>query len=224
LQSVIDENNPASVRVAERVNGEFPHTVAAAALEHGARVIHVSTDGVFAPDAGQCVESTPAVPPNVYGRTKFQGETSARHVLNIRCSIVGPAPGHGRGLLEWLRSRPVGSRVPGFTDHLWVGCTTGQVAELCRRLIVEDLFEAAVREGSVHHFCPCAPASKYELLQRLAAIIRPDIEVCPTASGRPVTRQLDAENRALHSAIPKYASLDAALAPFRSGRGTGPDH
>jgi hypothetical protein len=53
--------------------------------------------------------------------------------------------------------------------------------------------------------------SKFELLRRLAALLRPDIEVSPTESGRPVTRQLDTENRALHNGWPKYASLDAAL-------------
>jgi dTDP-4-dehydrorhamnose reductase len=211
LQSAIDENNPADVGLAERVNGEFPHQVAVATFEHGARVIHVSTDGVFDPLAGRCVESTRPAPPNVYCRTKLQGEVIARHVVNVRCSLLGPALGQDRGLLEWLRGQPAGARVNGFTDHLWVGCTTWQVSELCRRLIVDDQFETAAREGSVHHFCPCAPASKYELLHRLAALLRPDIEVIPTESGRPVSRQLDTENRALYDGWPKYAPLDAAL-------------
>jgi dTDP-4-dehydrorhamnose reductase len=226
LQSAINEDNPEDVDLAERVNGEFPQRVAVATFEHGARVIHVSTDGVFEPHAGRCVESTLPTPPNIYGRTKLQGEVTARHVVNVRCSPVGPAlgrgqettpqrgetaPRRGRGLLEWLLDQPAGSRINGFTDHLWVGCTTWQVAELCRRLIADGQFEMAAREGSVHHFCPCAPVSKYELLHRLAALLRPDIEVCPTESGRPVTRQLDTENRALYDGCPKYAPPDAAL-------------
>jgi dTDP-4-dehydrorhamnose reductase len=218
LQSAIDEDNPADVDLAERVNGDFAQQVAVASFEHGARVIHFSTDGVFDPHAGRCVESTPPAPPNIYGRTKLQGEMTARHVVNVRCSLLGPALGRGlettlqrRGLLEWLLGRPPGDRVPGFTDQLWVGCTTWQATELCRRLIVDDHFETAAREGSIHHFCPCAPVSKFELLRRLAALLRPDIEVCPTESGRPVIRQLDTENRALHEGCLKYAPLDATL-------------
>ncbi|HZV05146.1 MAG TPA: sugar nucleotide-binding protein [Gemmataceae bacterium] len=211
LQGQIDEGNDASVELAHKINSEFPHRLAEIAGAHGCRILHVSTDGVFAADAGLCVESTPAAPPNVYGRTKLHGEVRAAHALNIRCSLIGPASANGRGLWEWLRRQPPGARISGFTDHLWTGCTTRQFAELCRCLIVDDLFTAAAHEGSVHHFCPCEPLSKYELLSRLAELLRPDIEVCPTASGRPVSRQLDTQKQALHRAIPKYAPLDPAL-------------
>jgi dTDP-4-dehydrorhamnose reductase len=211
LQARIDEQSAGSIQLAEEINGAFPHRLAEAARAHGTRILHVSTDGVFAADAGRCVESTPAAPGNVYGRSKLQGEVRAEHVLNLRCSLIGPASGNGRGLLEWVQRQPAGARLPGFTDHLWTGCTTRQVAELCRRLIADGLFAAAVNEGGVHHFCPCVPVSKYELLQRLSALLRPDLEVCPMASGRPVTRQLDTEKETLHRTFPKYAPLEPAL-------------
>lgn len=211
LQSLIDEIDPTSVRRAEEVNGAFPHRLADVAGRHGVRVIHISTDGVFAAEAGVCVESTPAAPPNVYGRTKLQGEVRAAHVVNVRCSLIGPAADNGRGLLEWLRKQPEGATISGFTDHLWTGCTTEQVAELCCQLITENLFDSAAALGSVHHFCPCAPMSKYELLRCLAEQLRPDMEVRPVQSGRPVTRRLDTENHSLHQSIPKYAPPDAAL-------------
>src|SRR5205807_1057329 len=109
--------------------------------------------------------------------------------------------GHGRGLFEWLRGRPPGARVPGFTDHLWVGSTTLQVARLCHLLISEDVFESAA-EGHIHHFCPCAPLSKFELVTGLAAALGLDVEVNPVESGRPVTRQLDTEQRVLAGLVP----------------------
>lgn len=211
LQANIDERSAASIRLAEEINGVFPHRLAEAAGAHGARIVHVSTDGVFAADAGRCVESSPAAPGNVYGRSKLQGEVRADHVLNIRCSLLGPASGNGRGLLGWVRRQPDDARLSGYIDHLWTGCTTHQVAELCRRLIADELFAAAANEGHVHHFCPCAPVSKYELLQCLATLLRPDIEVCPAASGRPVTRRLDTEKETLHRVLPKYAPLEPAL-------------
>src|SRR5262249_7610946 len=149
----------------------------------------------------------------VYARTKLRGEVAAAHVLNLRCSLIGPDPRRGRGLVEWLRGQPPGARVPGFTDHMWVGCTTGQLAELCRRLITDDhLFKAASAEGPVHHFCPCAPLTKYELLPRLVAALSLDVEVRPVESGRPVTRQLDTDYRAIPAVLPKYAPIGPALA------------
>lgn len=211
LASRIDEQDAVSVRRAEVVNALFPERLAEIAGSRGVRVIHISTDGVFAPDAGRCVEETPPAPPDVYGQTKLRGEVIAAHVLNIRCSLIGPDSGNARGLLAWLVRQPRGARIAGFTDQLWIGCTTYQLAQLCRGLIAEAWFDAALREGSVHHFCPCAPLSKYELLRQLARLLRPDIEVRPAASGRPVMRQLDTVRQTLHRLIPKYGPLDAAL-------------
>jgi dTDP-4-dehydrorhamnose reductase len=212
LHSQIDERNPESVRLAERVNTDFPLQLAIVAAEAGASVLHVSTDAVFPPDAGRCGERTPPAPANAYARTKLHGEIVADNVLSLRCSLVGPDPWHSRGLIEWLRSRPPGSRVPGFTNQRWVGATTFQVAELCRVLIAEGLFEKAVREGPVHHFCPCEPVSKYELLRQVAAALNLDVEVQPVVSEQPVTRQLDTDYQVIAAAFPKYGRLDAALA------------
>jgi len=212
LQSQIDERNPDSVRLAERINTEFPLHLATIAAEVGASILHISTDAVFPPGAGRCAERTPPGPANVYARTKLHGEIVADNVLNLRCSIVGPDPWHRRGLIEWLRSRPAGSRVPGFTNQQWVGATTYQVAELCRVLITEGFFEEAVREGPVHHFCPCEPVSKYELLRQAVMALHADVEVLPTVSEQQVTRQLDTNYRAITARFPKYGRLDAALA------------
>src|SRR5579871_2542381 len=211
LASRIDEQDIASVHRAEAVNAFFPHRLAEIAGSRGARVIHISTDGVFAADAGRCVEETPTAPTDVYGQTKLQGEVAADHVLNIRCSLLGPDSGNGRGLMAWLLRQPWGARIVGFTDQLWTGCTTYQLAQLCRRLIAEAWFDAALREGSVHHFCPCAPLSKYELLGRLARLLRPDITVCSVVSGRPVTRRLDTTKHTLSRLINRDGPVDVAL-------------
>jgi dTDP-4-dehydrorhamnose reductase len=211
LQALIDPNDPASVRRAERVNAEFPAQLAAIAAESGPRVIHISTDAVFPPDATRCLESTPPAPSGVYARTKLRGEVTAPGVLNVRCSVIGPDPVHRRGLVEWLLEQPPRSQVSGYTDQLWVGCTALQVANLCRWLTEGGGFEVAAAEGPVHHFCPCAPVSKYEVLAELAAALRPDVHVYPVPGGRPVTRQLDTQRRAFTGPFAKYAPLRPAL-------------
>jgi dTDP-4-dehydrorhamnose reductase len=211
LQSLIDDRDPASVRRARRVNGDFPVLLSTVAVKAGLRVVHISTDAVFPPTAGRCTESTPPAPQGTYAATKRLGECGRNGVLNIRCSVIGADPTRGRGLVEWLRSRPPYSRVPGYADHLWVGCTALQVADLCSWLIARGQFDTAASEGSIHHFCPCAPVSKYEVLAELAATLRPDVQVQPVLSDRPVTRQLDTERRAFTGPFPKYAPIRPAL-------------
>src|SRR5213076_2163354 len=113
----------------------------AVAEEFGARVLHISTDGVFAGAAGACAEDAPHDCPDVYGKTKSLGEVTAREVLTLRCSIVGPDPSARRGLLEWFLGLPDGMEVTGYTDSLWNGVTSLQLANLCQRIIQQDAFQ-----------------------------------------------------------------------------------
>ena len=192
LHGEIDEQDQRSVRRAVAVNERFPHDLAAVAGESGARVIHLSTDGVFSGNAGVCREDSPQDCEDVYGRTKSRGEVVAPCILNLRCSVVGPDPMEQKGLLEWFRSRPKGSEVPGYVDHRWNGVTTLQFSELCRDLILRDSFDAIRSEASVHHFCPNQAVSKYELLQLFNSVYKSGVTVKPVKSARgPVHRILD---------------------------------
>jgi dTDP-4-dehydrorhamnose reductase len=60
------------------VNGTAVGVLAAACRDAGARLLHVSTDYVFAGDAGQPYpEDAPTDPLNAYGRSKLAGERAA---------------------------------------------------------------------------------------------------------------------------------------------------
>lgn len=192
LNSRIDEKDSKSVRRAILANALFPHELAALAQETGARVIHVSTDGVFARDADVCLEDSPLDCDDVYGKTKSLGEVIAPGFLSLRCSIIGPNSMKKHGLLEWFRNQPQGTEVHGYTDHLWNGVTTLQFAKLCRELILQNFFDVVRDESPVHHFCPNQAVSKYELLQLFKAAFRPDITVKPVADQeKPISRILD---------------------------------
>ncbi|NHC46367.1 dTDP-4-dehydrorhamnose reductase [Motilibacter aurantiacus] len=66
---------------ATRVNGEGVALLAAACTQTGARLLHVSTDYVFAGDATRPYpEDAPPAPLNAYGRSKLAGE---RAVLRL---------------------------------------------------------------------------------------------------------------------------------------------
>ncbi len=63
-------------------NGTGPSLLAAACAEHGARLVHVSTDYVFRGDARTpYAEDAPLAPVTAYGRTKAAGERAVRAAL-----------------------------------------------------------------------------------------------------------------------------------------------
>jgi dTDP-4-dehydrorhamnose reductase len=180
LRSLIDVQDVESVRRAIRINAVLPYEVAAAAARCGARVIHVSTDAVFGRSADQpYTESDAAAPEDFYGRTKVLGECGADNVLNLRCSIVGRDPQHGRGLVEWLLAAAAGSTVSGFVDYSWSVATTVQVADLCAALIEPGVFDRLRQQSSVYHFAPNPPISKFEFLRTLADVSGHDVTVTP---------------------------------------------
>ncbi|AXF07054.1 dTDP-4-dehydrorhamnose reductase [Paraburkholderia graminis] len=79
--------------LAMRINGEAPGVLAEEARKLGAALIHYSTDYVFDGEKqGAYVESDPANPQNVYGRSKLAGEqaiaaTGENHLV-LRTSWV----------------------------------------------------------------------------------------------------------------------------------------
>ncbi|MFO0974286.1 MAG: dTDP-4-dehydrorhamnose reductase [Phycisphaerae bacterium] len=101
---------------AERVNAAAAGAVAAVARAAGARLVHVSTDYVFAGDRGGAWrESDPTGPAAalcVYGRTKLAGEravlAAGGETLIVRTSwLFGPAgPNFVATILAAARSRP----------------------------------------------------------------------------------------------------------------------
>jgi dTDP-4-dehydrorhamnose reductase len=77
---------------AYRVNGAGPALLASAVARHGGRMIHVSTDYVFAGDASVPyeVDDEPA-PKSAYGRTKLAGELAVRELLPDQGYVVRTA-------------------------------------------------------------------------------------------------------------------------------------
>lgn len=179
------------IREAIRVNSLFPHEIAALAAESGTRIIHISSDAVFAGTEDAYEEDAPHDCRDVYGKTKSLGEVSAPEVLSVRCSIVGPDSGGRRGLLEWFLGLPDGKEIKGYTTYLWNGVTTLQFAELCRRIIEAGQFTALRDEAPVHHFAPNPALSKYELLSLFNATFGRRVTITPGAAPRgPVNRVL----------------------------------
>lgn len=217
LKSAVKEQEARTVERAIRVNALFPHELAA--LLSDTRILHISTDGVFAGTQDRpYLETDPTDCPDAYGKTKALGECAAQNVLNFRCSIIGRDVSGGKGLVEWVLSVPEGSELTGFEDHLWNGVTTNQFADLCRRIIESDAFERLRGVSNTHHFCPNPPVSKYDLLSRLCAAAGRNLTIRRGQSGAPSRRILGtvySAVRELYSACNNWDPLlETAIRPL----------
>src|SRR2546423_9672120 len=120
------------------VNVAGTRHVAAAAAQHGATVVHYSTDYVFDGKSGPYAEADTPSPVSVYGRTKLEAEQAVQ-ALAPRHLIVRTTAVYG-----WDRA----SR--NFAMQVWERLGAGQSMQapddqLCNPTLAEFLAEASLR-------------------------------------------------------------------------------
>jgi dTDP-4-dehydrorhamnose reductase len=146
------------------VNSLLPHRIAALCRAAGARLIHISTDCVFAGTKGHYTEADPPDAQDLYGRSKLLGEPHEADptALTLRTSIVGRELRSANGVTEWFLSHR-GGTVPGFTTAVFSGLTTRALSRT-----VADVIERKEDLAGLYHVSS-VPITKYELLMRLNA-------------------------------------------------------
>ncbi len=157
------------------LNALFPHETAAACEAIGAQLVHISTDCVFSgrlPIGKSYTEDDEPDARDLYGLTKYLGETCTPRSVTLRTSIIGWELDRSTGLLEWFAAQD-GGRVNGFTHAVFSGLTTRALARVIGSVItqhpqINGLFHVA-----------SDPISKYELLQELRGRLALDVEIVP---------------------------------------------
>jgi dTDP-4-dehydrorhamnose reductase len=127
------------------VNSLLPHKLAKYCQYHGAKLIHLSSDRVFAGTRGNYDETSCPDATDWYGRTKSLGDVWNDHDLTLRVSYIGHElylPGPARypkktGLLDWFL-RQTWAPVPGFTQAFFSGMTTTAVARTIDTIITDN--------------------------------------------------------------------------------------
>lgn len=117
-----------------QVNARLPHHLAHWAARNGCRVIQFSTDCVFDGKDGNYAETSVVTAQDLYGQTKYFGELDYGHCLTIRTSMVGRELSGRTELLEWFLAQS-GKTVSGFTNAMYSGLTTNEMAMVLRRII-----------------------------------------------------------------------------------------
>ena len=188
------------------LNALFPHIVARACAETGARLIHISTDCVFAGTRGNYSEDDVPDAGDLYGRSKLLGEVTEGGALTIRTSIIGRELRTSNGLVEWFLSNRGGS-VRGFKNAIFSGVTTAMLAH-----ILAEVIEQHPRLHGLYHVA-AAPISKYDLLVMLNAAMGAGVMIAPD-DGFVIDRSLDAARfqAATRLQPPEWPDMIAALA------------
>lgn len=142
------------------INARAVGHLAAAARQHNARLLHVSTDYVFAGDADRAYEpGDPTGPRTAYGRTKLAGERLALEggatVVRTAWVYGGPSPNFVDTMLRLAAERDT---VDVVADQ--VGSPT-YVRDLAAALI--EL--AGARLAGVFHYANAGTASWFDLAQ-----------------------------------------------------------
>jgi dTDP-4-dehydrorhamnose reductase len=170
VKQAVDDAEPAI-----RVNALFPHQLAAACRERGARLIHISTDCVFSGERGGYAESDLPDPVDTYGRSKLLGEPAMPRALTIRTSMIGRELATSHGLLEWFLAQSGGS-VRGFTAAVFSGPTTPVLSRA-----IADLIERHPERQGLWHVS-AEPIAKHDLLLQLRDTFELDVEIEPDDS------------------------------------------
>jgi dTDP-4-dehydrorhamnose reductase len=156
------------------VNAEFPHRLAARCAAHGARLVHISTDCVYAGTRGGYREDDAPDATDLYGRSKALGEVDAPHAITLRTSIIGPELGtSAHGLLAWFLAQR--GSVAAYTRAVFSGLPTVELA----RVIRDHVLPRPQLHGVYH--VAAAPVAKAELLRLFAATYRHPVELRPVA-------------------------------------------
>lgn len=153
------------------LNAVLPHRLARLCAERGARLIHMSTDCVFAGTRGGYVEGDIPDAIDTYGRTKLLGEVTGPGCLTLRTSIIGLELARFRSLIEWFLRQE--GRVPGYRKAIFSGLTTTELTRVIAMLLTDypDL-------SGLYHVAS-APISKFALLRDFSARAGLPVELVP---------------------------------------------
>lgn len=152
----------------------LPRRLAYLCRRINARLILISSDGVFSGARGDyCEDDTPDAK-DFYGVAKILGEIAEPNIVTLRTSIIGHELQSKSGLLEWFLSQ--GDQCRCYTRAIFSGFPTVTLAQIIRDVVIPR----TTLQGIYH--VATQPISKYDLLQLVATRYGKRITLVPDDS------------------------------------------
>lgn len=152
-----------------QLNSAFPHFLANLSTEVDSRLIHISTDCVFAGDIGGYTEMSRTDANDMYGKTKAIGEIHDKKHVTIRTSTIGHEIDTKHGLLEWFLSQ--NKSCFGYRNAIFSGIPTIRLAKILASNVVPEWGLTGLFNLSAD------PINKFDLLNKIKQRYRKDIEI-----------------------------------------------
>jgi dTDP-4-dehydrorhamnose reductase len=186
IKQVINEDLSDEVENAFAVNTKFAERLNHLAKKNGVKIIQIGTDCVFSGSRGHYSELDSFESTDTYSKSKILGEEASTESMVIRSSIIGIERKTSNSLMNWVLSRPAGSEINGFANHLWNGVTTLHFSEVLLGIIKNSKFQ----KGTVH-LVPDNIINKFELIKLIAHNFgRSDLIINEFMAKTPVDRSL----------------------------------
>jgi dTDP-4-dehydrorhamnose reductase len=205
VKQLVGANDPLQ---AVPINTLLPHRLAALCQATGARLVHISTDCVFAGTKGNYLESDFPDAHDLYGRSKLLGEVDYPHAITLRTSIIGHELTGQKSLVGWFLAQQ--GPVKGFTRAIFSGLPTVELA----RVVCDFILPHPELHGLYH--VAAKPINKFDLLKLVAKTYSKAIEIIP-ADELIINRSLNADRfrRATGYMPPEWPVLVQRMYEFK---------
>lgn len=177
----VDKAETDSIEAA-KLNTEAVGLLAEMAAKNGIKIIHISTDYVFAGDSGRTYnENDEPYPQTIYGRTKLEGEgiltAFCPNAIIIRTSWLYSEFGNNF-VAKMLELAAEGGEIRVISDQIGTPTYAGDLAEVIYKIIRHDIWETGF-----YHFSNEGVASWYDFAMAIFRLSgHSDIKVTPIAS------------------------------------------
>jgi dTDP-4-dehydrorhamnose reductase len=184
-----------------RVNAEGPRILAEAASEHGARLVHFSSDYVFDGRKGDVpyTEGDRANPLNEYGRSKLAGEGHVGRILGprsfvFRLSWVFSGLGKQNFSYKFLERVKKGAPLAVTDDEVSVPTWTTTIAAIVLAAVDQDA-------SGLYHLTNSGHCSRYQWAQLVLKLHGIDRPIQP----------ISMDSLKLPAARPRFSAMSNAL-------------
>lgn len=148
------------------LNAFFPHKINFLCNKYSSKFINISSDGVFSGLKGNYKEEDRPDAQDIYGLSKFLGETYGKNSIVIRTSFIGHEYFKKNGLLEWFLSQ---KKCDGYVKYIYSGLTSNLLAEIIR----DEIITRPKLKGVFN--LSASPITKYNLLALISKIYKKDV-------------------------------------------------
>ncbi len=181
------------------LNSFLPHFIADTIKDKKSKLIHMSTDCVFAGNTGPYYEKSLRDGTTFYDRTKALGEIEDDKNLTFRNSIVGPDMNkNGIGLFNWFMRQK--GTIQGFTGALWTGVTTITLAKAMEKAIKNNLC-------GLYNLVNNVSISKYDLLFLFNKYFRSDSLIIQKNDELKLDKSLRNTRKDFSFIVPSYEQM-----------------